>query len=154
MTRHQAQNRNMPTIGDILSQLVHTVRSDENLNAERKAVDMLYVHHLLVENAGWIVGIVSDRDVLRRLSPYVDGISAQRRDEATSQRPIYAIATYDLVTVELDTSLEEAAALMLEHRVSCLPVRGRHGNVVGIVTKIDLLQATLSCLVSEQPLAA
>jgi acetoin utilization protein AcuB len=144
----------MPTIGDIMSQPVYTVRSDENLDAARKALDMLHVHHLLVENNGRIVGIVSDRDVLRHLSPYVDGISAQRRDEATLRRPIYSIAAYDLVTVERDTSLEEAAALMLEHRVSCLPVRGSQGNVVGIVTKTDLLQATLSCLVSEQPLAA
>lgn len=144
----------MPTIGDIMSQPVYTVRSDENLEAARKAMDTLHVHHLLVENAGRIVGIVSDRDVLRHMSPYADGISAQRRDEATLRRPIYSIATYDLVAVERDTSLEEAAALMLERSVSCLPVRGRHGNVVGIITKTDLLQATLSCLVSEQPLAA
>ena len=43
---------------------------------------------------------------------------------------------------------------MLEHGISCLPVRGREGNVVGIVTKTDLLQATLSCLIDERPAAA
>ena len=144
----------LPTVGDIMTQPVHTLRSDENLDAARKALELFGIHHMLVENHGRIVGIVSDRDVLRHLSPYVDGISAQRRDEETLRRPIYSIATYDLITVDLDTSLEEATALMLSHRISCLPVRGRQGNVVGVVTKTDLLQASVSCLVSERPAQA
>ena len=143
-----------PTVGEVMNQPVYTVRSDENLNAARKALEALHVHHLLVENKGRIVGIVSDRDVLRHLSPYADTISSQERDEATLRRPIYSIATYDLVTVEMDATLEEAAALMLDRGISCLPVRGRHGTIVGIVTKTNLLEATLSCLVSERPAAA
>lgn len=147
------QPHSLPTVGDVMSQPVYTVRSDETLEAARKALESLHVHHVLVENNGRIVGIVSDRDVLRHLSPYADGISSQTRDEATLRRPIYSIATYDLVTVELGTTLEEAAGLMLQRRISCLPVRGRGGTVVGIVTKTDLLQATLSCLISERPAA-
>jgi len=137
-----------------MSQPVHTIRSDERLDAARKALELFGVHHMLVENSGRIVGIVSDRDVLRNLSPYADGISSQTRDEATLRRPIYSIATYDLVTVELDTSLAEATALMLARRISCLPVRGQQGNVVGVVTKTDLLEATVSCLVDERPAQA
>ena len=152
MTTSQASP--IPSVGDVMSQPVHTIRSDENLEAARKALETLGVHHLLVENTGRIVGIVSDRDVLRNLSPYAEGISAQRRDDATLRRPIYSIANYDLVAVERTTSLEEAAALMLERGISCLPVRGRHGNVVGVVTKSDLLEATISCLIGERRVAA
>ncbi len=147
------ENRGFATVGDAMSQPVDTIRSDENLEAARKALETLGVHHLLVENSGRIVGIVSDRDVLRYLSPYVDGISAQRRDEATLRRPIYSIAAYDLVTIERDATLQEAAALMIDRQVSCLPIRGRQGNIVGIVTKTDLLEATLSCLLAQRPAA-
>lgn len=143
----------LPTVGDLMSQPVHTVRSDETLQAARQALEIFGVHHMLVENNGRIVGIVSDRDILKHLSPYADGISSQTRDEATLRRPIYSIATYDLVTVELDTTLEEATALMLQHRISCLPVHGRQGTIVGLVTKTDLLEASISCLVSERPAA-
>lgn len=143
----------LPTVGDLMSHPVHTVRSDENLQAARQALETLGVHHLLVENAGGIVGIVSDRDVLRHLSPYVDGISAQRRDEETLHRPIYSIATFDLISIDHTATLTEAAALMLERSISCLPVRGIHGTIAGVVTKADLLQATLSCLVAERPAA-
>lgn len=141
----------LPTVGDVMSQPVYTVRSDETLEAARRALDSLKVHHMLVENSGRVVGIVSDRDVLKHLSPYADGISSQTRDEATLRRPIYSIATYDLITVEVGTTLPEAAALMLQSGISCLPVRGREGNVVGVVTKTDLLEATLSCLIIERP---
>ncbi|MDA0353030.1 MAG: CBS domain-containing protein [Chloroflexi bacterium] len=140
----------LPTVGDIMSQPVHTVRSDENLEAARKALELFHVHHVLVENSGRIVGIVSDRDILRHLSPYADGKSSQSRDEATLHRPVYSIATYQLITVETSTTLAEATALMLEHRISCLPVVGRHGNVVGVVTKTNLLEATLSCLIGTR----
>jgi acetoin utilization protein AcuB len=143
----------LPTVGDVMSQPVRTVRSDETLEAARKALELFGVHHVLVENQGRIVGIVSDRDVLRHLSPYVGGMSAQERDEATLRKPIYSIATYDLVTVDLDATVSEATALMLEHGISCLPVRGREGNIVGVVTKTDLLQASLSCLVRLRPAA-
>lgn len=141
----------LPTVGDVMSHPVHTVRSDETLQAARQALEIFGIHHMLVENNGSIVGIVSDRDVLRNLSPYADGISSQTRDEATLHRPIYSIATYDLVTVERDTTLLEATALMLERRISCLPVRGARGTIVGVVTKTDLLRATVSCLVDRQP---
>ena len=144
----------LPTVGDIMSQPVHAVRSDETLEAARKAMETLRVHHLLVENSGRIVGIVSDRDILRNLSPYADGMSSQQRDDATLRRPVYSIASYKLVTVDRSTTIEEATALMLERGISCLPVLGRHGNVVGVVTKTDLLQASLSCLLDEHPIAA
>lgn len=143
----------LPTVGDLMSHPISTVRSDENVEAARKALETLGVHHLLVENTGDIVGIVSDRDVLRHLSPYVGGISAQRRDEETMRRPIYSIASYNLVSIDYTASLTEAAALMLEHRISCLPVRGVHGTIAGVVTKTDLLEATLSCLLAERPAA-
>lgn len=143
----------LPTVGDIMSQPVHTVRSDEHLQAARRALELFGVHHVLVENSGRIVGIVSDRDILRHLSPYADGNSSQTRDEATLHRPIYSIATYHLVTVERSATLEEATALMLERNISCLPVTGREGNVVGVVTKSDLLEASISCLVGTGPVA-
>ena len=141
------------SVGDVMSQSAFTIRADETLAAARTALETLGVHHLLVENRGRIVGIVSDRDVLRNLSPYADGISAQSRDDATLRRPVYSIATYDLQTVELDTPLEEAAMLMLAREISCLPVRGYHGNVVGVITKSDLLHAFAFGLLRERTAA-
>ena len=50
------------------------------------------------------------------------------------------LMTRNVVTVDEEASVEEAAALMLRHRVSALPVLDRSGKLVGIVSEGDLMR--------------
>jgi acetoin utilization protein AcuB len=146
------QNQNIGlTVGDIMSRPPLTVSADSDLREARYRLREYRVHHLFVEDRGRIVGLLSDRDVLRAVSPYADGISSQRRDDETLNRPVYSVASYDMITVGRDTTVEVAAATMLEHDISCLPVTGPSEEILGMVTTRDLLRATLSCLISAQP---
>lgn len=95
--------------------------------------------------------MLSDRDVLRVISPYADGHTAQRRDDETLQLPVYNAASYNMIAVARDTPIELAAAAMLEHHISCLLGTGLDEEVVGIVTTRDLFRATVSCLITERP---
>ena len=140
-----------PTVGDIMSRPPISVFADSELRDARNTMRAHGIHHLLVEDRGRIVGVLSDRDVLRAISPYADGHAAQRRDDETLQRPVYSAASYNMTTVQRDTPIELAAATMLEHHISCLPVTGLDEEVVGIVTSRDLLRATVSCLIAERP---
>ena len=94
-------------------------------------------------NDGLLEVIVGDPPGVGQLTATVD--------EATLHRPVYSIASFDLVTIDHDATLLEATALMLERRISCLPVRAATGNIAGVVTKTDLLRATISCLVDQRP---
>jgi acetoin utilization protein AcuB len=89
--------------------------------------------HLLVEDEeGHLVGVISDRDVIRCLGP---DHSPQR---ATLARITAAeIMSTDLVTANLEMPLEEAVARMLEEGISCLPVVSGQ-RLVGILTNTDL----------------
>jgi acetoin utilization protein AcuB len=97
-------------------------------------------HLLVVDEGHALVGVVSDRDVLRCLGPertpepsVLDGIAA--RD----------VMSTDLITVTPGTSLEQAVGLMIDHGISCLPVQ-IESTLVGILTNTDLnvvLQAVL-----------
>lgn len=140
-----------PTVGDIMSRPPISIFADSDLRDARNTMRAHGVHHLLVEDRGRIVAVISDRDVLQSISPYADGHAAQRRDDETLSRPVYSAASYNMVTIDHETPVELAAATMLEHEISCLPVTGRSAEVLGIVTTRDLLRATLSCLVSERP---
>jgi len=140
-----------PIVGDIMSRPPISVFADAELRDARNTMRAHGIHHLLVEDRGRIVGLISDRDVLRAISPYADGHAAQRRDDETLQRPVYSAASYNLITVNRDTPIEVAAATMLERNISCLPVTDHHEEVVGIVTNRDLLRAMLSCVVAAQP---
>lgn len=50
------------------------------------------------------------------------------------------LMTRNVVTVDEEASVEEAAALMLRHRVSALPVLDRSGKLIGIVSEGDLMR--------------
>jgi len=102
-------------------------------------------HHLLVVQHGELYGVISDRDLLKNLSPFVgQALSERPQDRALLHRRAHQIMTRHPVTVPSSMPLETAARVMLEHQVSCLPVRDEHGRPIGIVTVHDLLRAVVS----------
>jgi len=55
------------------------------------------------------------------------------------------VMTEDVITVEHDDPIEEAARLMVDHRIGGLPVM-RDGNLVGIITETDIFKAFMEML--------
>ncbi len=110
----------------------------------RKLVDFFEkfgFHHLPVVENGHLLGIVSDRDVLRHVSPFVGMINERHQDSSTLDRRAHQVMSRRPITVEAGAAIGEAAALMLEHHISCLPVIDGEGRLLGIVTTRDLLRA-------------
>jgi CBS domain-containing protein len=89
-------------------------------------------HLMVTDAADCLIGVISDRDVIRCLGP------GQHPDPATLARITAAgIMSSDLVTVRPDTPLERAVMLMTEQGISCLPVLVER-TLVGILTNTDL----------------
>jgi CBS domain-containing protein len=55
--------------------------------------------------------------------------------------PLAEIMTRDMVCARSDLSIEEVSALMLRHHVGCIPVVDEGGRPIGMITKLDLLEA-------------
>lgn len=100
------------------------------------------VHHLLVVDGEELRGVISDRDVLRAVSPFLNTYTEQSRDVATLACPARDFMTAEPVTVHRDVALEDAADLMLEHDISSLPVLDDDGHICGILTTHDILRHT------------
>lgn len=83
---------------------------------------------LLIMEDGKLVGIVTERDVLRTIGEGHDPKSVSLRD----------VMTADVVTVGSDLSVREAAQIMFDKWFRHLPVVDGDGNVVGIVSLRDL----------------
>jgi CBS domain-containing protein len=83
----------------------------------------------IVEDAK-LVGMITDRDLALR-------VLAEGRDADT---PVGEIASRDVVTVDPQQTLEEAARLMAEHQVRRLPVVEEDGRLVGILAQADIAQ--------------
>ena len=83
---------------------------------------------LLVMEGSRLVGIVTERDVLRTVGEGHDPKAVSLKDAMTS----------DVVTVKSDLSVREAAQIMFDKWFRHLPVVDNGGNVVGIVSLRDL----------------
>ena len=98
--------------------------------------------HALVTELGAVVGVISDREVLPALSPDADSRFASRRELASLDKRAHQIMGRSPLRIRSDTTMTEAAALLVEHRIHCLPVF--HGQrCVGTLSSGDMLRWAL-----------
>ncbi len=84
---------------------------------------------LVVIDQGKVIGIFTERDVLRR-------VVAERRDPAHAT--VGEVMTNDVVSCAIDTEVDEASLLMKERRVRHLPVLDADGGIIGLVSIGDI----------------
>ena len=97
-------------------------------------------HHVLVTERGILKGIVSDRDILKAVSPYVGTPSEQTRDTSTLFRRAHQVMTRDPITLSPEASLADAISLFNRHNISCLPVVSQGNQPLGVVSWRDILR--------------
>jgi acetoin utilization protein AcuB len=131
-------------LGDIMTARVVTVDMDDRLERVKEIFDTKGFHHLLVTDESLkLVGFVSDRDLLRALSPYVGSAAETTRDLATLNKRVHQIMTRHPLTLRPHSEVAEAVNLLLANRISCVPIVDDEFKPVGIVSWRDLLR-TLS----------
>jgi CBS domain-containing protein len=86
-----------------------------------------------------LVGVITDRDLAIR-------IVAEGRGTDTT---VGEIASKDVVTIDPQQSIDEAARLMAEHQVRRLPVVEEDGRLVGILAQADIAQTGHDALTGE-----
>lgn len=129
---------------EIMKTRVATVELDDSLQVIQELFEKARFHHLIVlSDKKEVVGVISDRDLLKALSPYLNTCSEQERDAATLKRKAHQIMSRRLVSASPEDAVKEAARLMMDHSISCLPVLDEKKSLVGIVTWKDILRKTL-----------
>jgi acetoin utilization protein AcuB len=109
-------------------------------NTLKQAAERLHdldVRHLpVVNDDGELVGMVSDRD-LRGL-PFA--FAAEGMTEVPAEATVSQLMSSDVLSVELETDLNEVIDLMIDQRVGAVPVLDDRGLLAGIVSYVDLLR--------------
>lgn len=134
----------MTTVAKIMSRHVLDVDMDVSLREVREIFNHVRFHHILVKDGGQLIGIVSDRDLLKAVSPYAGTSSELPRDAATLKKRVHQIMTRKPVTIGVEGSVLEAIRCFIDHRISCLPVLNPDGSVAGILTWRDILKAIVA----------
>lgn len=125
-------------VRDIMTRKVLTVDMDRSLNDVRRVFERAPFHHLVVIEDGQLVGLVSDRDVFREISPFVGTPTERSCDAFTLRKHVHQIMTRRPATCAPDEEASAACRMMLDKRISCLPVVDKAGRCVGIVTIRDV----------------
>lgn len=122
----------MATVRDVLARkgnAVVSIASDRSVLEAARLMNEQGIGGLVVVEEEELVGVFTERDVLRR-------VVAERRDP--EQTKVREVMTTNVITCSPGTSLEECRAVMTGKRVRHLPVTGPDG-LAGIVTIGDLM---------------
>ena len=147
---------------DVMTRTLLSVRPDATVaEAIRTMLDNRISGLPVIDEAGRLVGILTEGDLLRRgetgterqRSRWLEILMGPGRLAGeyvrTHGRKIGEVMTRDVVSVTLDTPLKEVVELMERHRIKRVPVL--HGEVlVGILSRADLLRALLGALQEEE----
>jgi acetoin utilization protein AcuB len=125
----------------IMTTHVVTVGLDENLKTVQELFMLSRFHHLLVlDEDGALVGVVSDRDLLKALSPFISTLAERPQDLRTLKKRVHQIMSRRPITASKNDTIRQAAILMLNNNISCLPVVSPQRTIEGIVTWKDVFR--------------
>jgi len=120
---------------------VTCIDMDTPLSRIQELFNHVSFHHLLVTEQNILHGVISDRDLLKSISPYAGTSSELPRDAATMNKRAHQIMSRKPVTIRADSTVSSAIDLLLKQGISCLPVVDKDNKVEGIVTWKDLIRA-------------
>lgn len=133
-------------IEEIMHRQVHTVGPETTLKQALQLLQEHRIRHLPVMEGERLLGIVTDRD-LREAGPSILGNPPQ---DDTLHQPVSSIMKKEVITAHPLDFIEDAARLMYEHRIGCLPVL-QEGRLVGIVTQTDVLHTLIELFGVNRP---
>ena len=115
-------------VKDIMAREPMMIDSDRTVKETAIAMDRSGHGCLLVAARGKVIGIVTERDLVRR---------ALTKGGTMSRSKIKSIMSAPLIVVDPEATVEEAAKIMAHHKVRRLPVVGK-GGLTGIITVTDI----------------
>lgn len=133
-----SQEERVPAIvvRQIMSSSVITLSSGLPLSAAEDLFAQRRFRHIpIVDSDGKPEGIVSDRDILR--------IRAAIKQGAHERRVVGEIMSKNVLTVTPDTPIRDAARVLIEEHIGCLPVVDSNNRIVGMVTRSDILRTLM-----------
>ena len=126
-------------VREIMQRKIVTISAGDTLSTVEDIMTLGHVRHMPVVTAGKLVGVVSERDLLRAsLSTLNEFGTAQRRAFLYAVE-IARVMSAPPIVIEADQTVEEAAKVMAEHKIGCLPVVDLD-ELVGMLTETDVLR--------------
>jgi CBS domain-containing protein len=137
--------RDVPSVRQFMASPVTSLPSTARLLDAGLLLRAGRIRHIPIIDDGKLVGILSDRDIQRCTPSMLTRVSAEEYNSIFEETPVAKVMTRDPQHISPDEPLHAAAALLHSQKLGCLPVV-ENGQVVGIITKDDMLGALMHLL--------
>jgi acetoin utilization protein AcuB len=127
-------------VSDWMTKKVFTVDLDDYLSDAITLMKEKGVKHLPVVKGGKLKGIISDRDIKEYTPSKATCLDVYELHYLLAKTKIKELMTAKVITTPPDTPVEEAAMVLLDRNIDCLPVLDS-GSLVGIISDRDIFHA-------------
>ncbi|HET7367054.1 MAG TPA: CBS domain-containing protein [Gaiella sp.] len=122
----------MATLADVMRTEVIDVAPEDTLGEVAERMSAVNVGAVVVKDYGRLIGILTERDMLKAMAARVHTSDARVREWMTA----------DPLTATAEMDVEDAAQVMLQHNFRHLPILDESGAVVGLVSLRRVVAAT------------
>jgi len=122
-----------------MQEKVVTISAGERLSTVQDIMTLGRVRHMPVVHGGKLVGVVSERDLLRASLSSLTSVADDQRRAFLHVVEIARVMSSPPIVIDPDSPVEEAALVMAERKIGCLPVLDGD-DLLGMLTETDLLR--------------
>ncbi len=127
-------------VKEIMTTNVVTISLDEKLDLVDEIMSNGDIRHMPVTKGGFVIGRLSQRDLLRaKLSTVID-FSEEDRKELLEATDVEKVMTHYVKFADPNEPIAHAAKRMLELKIGCLPVVGKEKGLLGLITETDVMR--------------
>jgi CBS domain-containing protein len=126
-------------VRDVMTAEVTTLQRNDKLTLADDIMGLGRIRHLpVLDENGQMAGIVTQRDLFRGALAKALGYGERAQRQLMDTLVVKEVMTSDVITTTPDTPLAEAARVLIERKIGCLPVV-EGGRLVGIITEEDFV---------------
>jgi acetoin utilization protein AcuB len=137
-------------VGRRMSHPVFTVQPDTPITKAHELMAREKIHRAPVVKNGKLVGIITENDIQKAYPSSATSLAVWEVASLIENIKVKDIMIKNVKTVQEATSIEEAARIMVDNKISALPVM-RGQELVGIITETDLFRIMLEMLGARHP---
>jgi CBS domain-containing protein len=116
-----------------------TLKPEDTLDLANDIISLGRIRHIPVVEDGTLVGLLSERDLIGAAAIEIFGLKQKRKSALLKTVLIKDVMKKRVTSVKPDTPIKDAAHLMADKKIGCVPVVSA-GALVGLVTTTDILR--------------
>jgi acetoin utilization protein AcuB len=131
----------MREVGEVMTPRVVSIGAEDRLLTVDDIMTLGQLRHLPVVRSGELVGVISERDLLRASPSHLELQDVEERRFFLNSIEVQQAMSSPAIVIGAKASLRQAAELMVAKDIGCLPVTDDSGELQGMLSRRDVLMS-------------